>query len=105
MSPKWFIFLIIAFVALTFVSSLIERSYATAITATYLDTLFHPNWANPMGYLRAIWGAVSFDYSFWVGSWAYVRYIGMGISLGIGVAFVMQIANMIFGGIGGVLRR
>ena len=105
MSPKWFIFLILTFVGITFWANLVEHTYSSTETVTYLDTLMHfPT--NPFTYAAAIWGAVTFDYpAIFSGSWVYLRYVGIAVSVGIGIGFIMMILQILGTAVGGIFSK
>jgi len=104
MSVKWLIVLFSIFVALTFISSWVEHTYAVTAVSTRLDVFMSPSFSFSLegvgaifSYLRNVWGMMTFDYPIFTGSWTYIRYLCMAVSIAIGVIFVKDIVQIIRG--------
>jgi hypothetical protein len=104
MSVRWLIILFSIFVALTFVSSWVEHTYAVTTVSTRLDIFMSPSISFSLdgigkifAYLSNLWGMITFDYPIFSGSWTYIRYLCMAISIAIGVIFIKDIVQIIRG--------
>lgn len=109
MSPKWFIGLLLLFLACSVFSGIIEMAYIDAgDTAVferllYIDTLQVQGsyngatnfilgvFTNPMQFLSALWQVFTFDYAMFHGSYAFARYLLLAVSAGIVVSLVLVI--------------
>lgn len=108
MKTSWLIGLVMLFVILTVITGVMEMSYLGGAEASRLQRLMQPDvpaYTNPLGaitayvtatwdYIQNLWGIFWFDYPFFQGSWAILRYIFMAVSIGVIVSLVAVIRGV-----------
>jgi hypothetical protein len=96
-NPKWVIGLASAFVLMTVISGILEGVYGTG--ATRLQVLISPAFWPPSAaweYVKNLWAILTFDYSFFYGSWTIFRYaiflpITVGLIAALGIEVFLRI--------------
>ncbi len=105
MRTTWIVGITMLFFLGTAISLTLEKQYAgTGIIDTFF-TLMRPDFSsftNPLtaiggffimmwDWIKALWSVFWWDYSFFVGSWEILKYLGWCVSIGIIVSIVLAI--------------
>ena len=109
MKSSWIIGLLVLYVVLAIISGMVEMTSPLAAgDINRIQTLMSPTvpaYTNPLGavfayitwtadYIANLWGIFWFDYAFFTGSWALVRYaIFIPIGIGVVVSLVMSVVR------------
>ena len=106
MKPGWLIGILVLFVGLQIYMGVCEMSYTNEIPAVFGGFLVGGDWSassiNDM--LNGLWSALIFDYPFFVGSWAMLRYVFLSVSAGVVIIMLWSqpMATLITGGVLGL---
>lgn len=105
MRITWVVGLLLLFLVGTLISITLEGEYIGTDTTNVFYKLMRPDFGqftNPLSaiggffllvwdWLQAFWSVFWWDYSFFVGTWAILKYVGWCISIGIVVSLVLAI--------------
>lgn len=105
MSAKWMIGFIMAFIALSIYSGIVEQSYLGTAEGSRLQILLQPfigieyNWFTApfaffnagIDWIRNLWGMFWWDYAMFQGVWTTIRLFFLAISIGMIVTIILTL--------------
>lgn len=103
MSTRWVVGILLLWFTVTLVSLILDAQYLGAEETSNLNTLMHPEFLEgasipfigffivAWSWIRVLFDAITFNYSFLTGTWAILKYVGWCLSIATIAGFVLAL--------------